>query len=352
MEKRIDAKALELRNTNDMELYTLHLFAGAGGGILADKLLGHTPIGACEIEEYPRKVLLQRQLDGILPIFPIWDDIRSLRKDNPECSEAFKCWKGVAEKLAICGGFPCQDISIAGKGKGLEGNRSGLWFEMLRIIGEIRPRYVFLENSPRLTKLGATTVIAGLAKMGYVGSSGVLGADDAINSSGNPAADHQRKRIWIVAEMADSNSVWEPQQEWSIFNERRRAVYGSEKMADSSSEGLQRSEQFKALYGDGDWQETYGSVTERSCVWWDEDPAEMADAEGIYAQRLDCRQGEGKPWRESSRPTESFVGRMAHGVANRVDRLKAIGNGQVPLVAAQAWSYLTKTTKRRINNEQ
>ena len=262
MEKRIDAKALELRNTNDMELYTLHLFAGAGGGILADKLLGHTPIGACEIEEYPRKVLLQRQLDGILPIFPIWDDIRSLRKDNPECSEAFKCWKGVAEKLAICGGFPCQDISIAGKGKGLDGERSGLWFEMLRMIGEIRPRYVFLENSPRLTKLGATTVIAGLAKMGYVGSSGVLGADDAINCSGNPAADHQRKRIWIVAEMADS-----------------------------SSEGLQRSEQFKALYGDGDWQETYGSVTERSCVWWDEDPAEMADAEGIYAQRLDCRQG-------------------------------------------------------------
>ena len=275
-----------------MELYTLHLFAGAGGGILADKLLGHTPIGACELEEYPRKVLLQRQLDGILPIFPIWDDIRSLREDNPECAEAFKCWKGVAEKLAICGGFPCQDISIAGKGKGLEGNRSGLWFEMLRIIGEIRPRYVFLENSPRLTKLGATTVIAGLAKMGYVGSSGVLGADDAIHSSGNPAADHQRKRIWIVSEMADSDGERKLQQKRILSNKWRWSIHCS----------------------------VSDNVSECSCVWWDEDPAEMA--------------------------TESFVGRMAHGVANRVDRLKAIGNGQVPLVAAQAWSYLTKSTRR------
>jgi len=308
-----------------MELYTLHLFAGAGGGILADKLLGHTPIGACEIEEYPRKVLLQRQLDGILPIFPIWDDIRSLREDNPECAEAFKCWKGVAEKLAICGGFPCQDISIAGKGKGLDGERSGLWFEMARIIREVRPRYAFVENSPMLIRRGLTTVLSDLAEMGYDAKWCVLGADDV-------GAPHRRKRIWILgnshndgqittkkrsgtikgsnnssprkveageskrpskqcSSVANANREREPQQEGSLFNERRRAVYSGEKTANSGGKGLQGSEQFKALYGDGDWQETYGSVTERSCVWWDEDPAEMADAEGIYAQRLDCRQG-------------------------------------------------------------
>ena len=87
-------------------MFTIHLFAGSGGGILADSLLGHTPIGACEIEEYPRRVLLQRQLDGILPAFPVWDDITTMRQDNPECAEAFARWKEVKEELVICGGFP------------------------------------------------------------------------------------------------------------------------------------------------------------------------------------------------------------------------------------------------------
>ena len=87
-------------------MYTIHLFAGAGGGILGDMLLGHIPIAACEIEEYPRKVLLQRQLDGVLPVFPIWDDITTLRSNNPDCADAFAQWKEVREELAICGGFP------------------------------------------------------------------------------------------------------------------------------------------------------------------------------------------------------------------------------------------------------
>jgi site-specific DNA-cytosine methylase len=82
------------------------LFAGAGGGILGDMLLGHTPIAAVEIEEYPRRVLLQRQLDGILPVFPVWDDVTTLRSDNPECAAAFRAWKEVSSELAICGGFP------------------------------------------------------------------------------------------------------------------------------------------------------------------------------------------------------------------------------------------------------
>lgn len=88
------------------KLYSIHLFCGGGGGVLADLLLGHTPIAACEIEEYPRRVLLQRQLDGILPAFPIWDDIRTLRSDNPECSDAFEKWKEVSSELVIAGGFP------------------------------------------------------------------------------------------------------------------------------------------------------------------------------------------------------------------------------------------------------
>ena len=89
-----------------MGLYTIHLFAGAGGGILADALLGHTPICAVELEEYPRRVLLQRQLDGVLPVFPIWDDVRSFRSDNPETADFFDRAREVNSELAICGGFP------------------------------------------------------------------------------------------------------------------------------------------------------------------------------------------------------------------------------------------------------
>jgi len=88
-----------------MGLYTLHLFAGAGGGLLADLLLGHTPIGAVEIEDYPRRVLLQRQLDGILPVFPIWDDVTTFRSDNPETAGFIQRAKEI-EELAICGRFP------------------------------------------------------------------------------------------------------------------------------------------------------------------------------------------------------------------------------------------------------
>lgn len=89
-----------------MVLKTIHLFAGAGGGILADLLLGHIPIAACEIDEYARNVLLARQADGCLPLFPIWDDVTTLSDKNPECHAAFATWKEVKGELAICGGFP------------------------------------------------------------------------------------------------------------------------------------------------------------------------------------------------------------------------------------------------------
>lgn len=89
-----------------MELYSFHLFAGAGGGILADDLLGHRTIGAVEIEEYPRKVLLARQLDGNLPRFPIWDDVTTFRIDNPATESYIRRLKEVSKELVICGGFP------------------------------------------------------------------------------------------------------------------------------------------------------------------------------------------------------------------------------------------------------
>src|SRR6188768_1019258 len=94
----------------------LHLFAGAGGGILGSMLLGHTCVCAVEIEPYCRRVLLQRQRDEILPWFPIWDDIRTFNGNT---------WRGRVD--IVSGGFPCQDISLAGKKAGIDGEQSGLW---------------------------------------------------------------------------------------------------------------------------------------------------------------------------------------------------------------------------------
>ena len=135
----------------EQRLRTMHLFAGAGGGILGDLILGHVPVCAVEIEEYPRKVLLARQRDGILPRFPIWDDIITF-DGRP--------WRGRVDIVA--GGFPCQDISAAGKGAGLAGARSGLWSEMARIVCEVGPHFVFVENSPLLVSRGLDVVLGDL----------------------------------------------------------------------------------------------------------------------------------------------------------------------------------------------
>ena len=133
----------------------LALFAGGGGGIWGSLLLGHTPVCAVEIVEANRRILLQRQLDGIFPRFPIWDDVRSFNGHE---------WRGKVD--IVSGGFPCQDISCAGKGAGIDGERSGLWSEMARIIGEVRPKFAFVENSPMLVTRGLDRVLCDLAAMG------------------------------------------------------------------------------------------------------------------------------------------------------------------------------------------
>ena len=174
-------------------LFELALFSGAGGGILGSMLGGHTCIGAVEIEEDPREVLKQRQRDGILPKFPIWDDIRTFRSDNYDTMPYISLLRSIKDQLIVSGGFPCQDISAAGTGAGINADtRSGLWFEMARVINEIRPARVRVENSPMLTSRGLGIVLADLAEMGYNAEWGVLGADDI-------GAPHRRKRIWILA---------------------------------------------------------------------------------------------------------------------------------------------------------
>jgi DNA (cytosine-5)-methyltransferase 1 len=163
------------------ELRELALFAGAGGGILGGKLLGWRTICAVERDAYAAQILAQRQNDGILQPFPIWSDVQGF--DG-------KPWRGLAH--VVSGGFPCQDISIAGKGAGIDGKRSGLWFEFARIIGEIRPIYAYIENSPAIITNGLERLLADLAGMGMDAKWGVFRASSF-------GACHHRNRFFMVA---------------------------------------------------------------------------------------------------------------------------------------------------------
>jgi site-specific DNA-cytosine methylase len=167
---------------NQSSLNELALFAGAGGGILGGHLLGWRTVCAVEWEQYPASVLCARQNDKILSPFPILDDVQTF--DG-------KPWRGIVD--VVSGGFPCQDISAAGKGAGIEGNKSSMWKHMARIIGEVRPQYVFVENSPMLTSRGLGVVLADLSTLGFNAKWGVVSAADV-------GANHQRERIWIRAE--------------------------------------------------------------------------------------------------------------------------------------------------------
>lgn len=168
------------------KLNELALFAGAGGGILGGKLLGWRTVCAVERDAYAAAVLAQRQTDRCLEPFPIWSDVETF--DG-------KPWRGIVD--VVSGGFPCQDISSAGRGEGITGARSGLWKEFARIIREVRPRFVYVENSPVLTSRGLGVVLGDLAALGFDAEWGVLGAVHA-------GAPHKRERIWIVAD-AKSN---------------------------------------------------------------------------------------------------------------------------------------------------
>jgi len=317
-------------------LNELALFAGAGGGILGGHLLGWRTVAAVEIEDYPRRVLLQRQADGLLPRFPIWDDI---------CTFDGKPWAGKVD--VISGGFPCQDISAAGKGAGLEGERSGLWGEMARVICEVRPRFVFVENSPMLTARGLGRVLGDLASMGFDAKWGVLGAADI-------GANHQRDRIWIRGEqMGNTNNNGQIASEVSRSSTQRSYTRQTKQEQTRQLEGS--SEQYayvaytssqRGQAGSTDpqrGQERHSNESEHSGsnLAYTEDKGdvwrewELGFVEQKHNSRRGSTNGSRKWW-----STEPNVGRVAHGVAVRVDRLKAIGNGQVPLCAATAWRIL------------
>jgi DNA (cytosine-5)-methyltransferase 1 len=244
----------------EVKLNELALFAGAGGGILGGHLLGWRTVCAVEWESYPASVLCARQNDGLLPPFPIWDDVQTF--DG-------KPWKGIVD--VVSGGFPCQDISTSGRGAGIEGERSGMWKHMARIIREVQPKYAFVENSPMLTARGLGIVLGDLASMGFNAKWGVLGAKEF----GSP---HSRKRIWIVAR----NSSQVGQHEINV--------------------------QKKINFEGNLW---------KSCE---------------LPTILDLC----KSWEDSKSAAIS----LDDGLAEWVDSVAALGNGQIPIVAATAWKLL------------
>ena len=308
----------------------LALFAGAGGGILGGKLLGWTTVCAVEWEAYPASVLIARQNEGVLPPFPIWDDVRTF--DG-------RAWRGRVD--VVSGGFPCQDISAAGKGAGIDGERSGMWAHMAQIICEVGPRYVFVENSPMLTSRGLGRVLGDLAEMGYDARWGVLGAVDA-------GAPHKRDRIWIRATRRDVANAKSVRLDAGGLPGRAAAgvselSVGREDVADArhlrGRNGAEPNEtQSASASGCGEVCDTVREGLEGANAF--NVACESARQYGEIAPTATPTFG-GMP-RTAWWATEPDVGRVAHGVASRVDRLKAIGNGQVPAVAALAWRILSK----------
>lgn len=236
----------------------LALFAGAGGGILGGHLLGWRTVCAVERDAYAAQVLAQRQNDGILPPFPIWSDV---------CSFDGRPWRGIVD--VVSGGFPCQDISSSGKKRGLAGERSGLWMEMARIVREVGPHYVFVENSAELLHRGLGDVLGDLAGMGFDARWGIIGGAEC-------GAPQGRSRIWIVA----------------------------------NAHCLGRE-------GGSEWNRQ-GPNAGR---WPDRDRLALAQ--------------------RRARDASSRIRRVDDVMANRVDRTRAAGNGQIPAVAAAAFEILT-----------
>jgi DNA (cytosine-5)-methyltransferase 1 len=289
----------------------LALFAGAGGGILGGHLLLWRTVCAVEWEPYPASVLCARQNDGFLPPFPVWDDVQTF--DG-------KPWRGIVD--VVSGGFPCQDISAAGKGEGIDGERSGMWREMARIIHEVRPKFVFVENSPMLTSRGLGRVLGDLASMGFDARWGVLGAADV-------GANHQRDRIWIRANLPNSNSINDAMR-GNSQNYEKSMGSGEDEFRGSishSGSGCERST------GEG------SKMADTKRLGWPKGAEERTTSSNKKGTG-DIGYCGNKRTKTSWWAIEPNVGRVADGVASRVDRLKAIGNGQVSEVARRAWEVL------------
>ena len=332
------------------ELKTMHLFAGAGGGILADLILGHRPIVAVEWDKYACEVLRARVSDGWFDGMSVWEgDVRLF--DPSEYKGRVDC---------IHAGFPCQDISTAGSQRGVgENTRSGLYREVLRIADVLQPRYLFLENVSAI--IGGDngrmlrTVVGDLATRGYDCVWRCLSASEV-------GANHKRDRWWLLA-YPNSNS-----KSNESINARKIGM-----VADSSSasiEGRRISCGIQQEYSDINSASSQKNVADSECKRQSEsrkskyskcseqgqkrkadniindgnNSANMADSISTHSKRewmsIGTQQERSINRKYGWWQVEPNVGRVADGVAAVSHRLKALGNGQVPLQCATAFKIL------------
>lgn len=266
----------------------LSLFSGIGGLDLAAEWAGFTTVGQCEFADYPTKVLEKHW-----PDVPRWRDVRTLTK------ESFYERTGLRTVDVISGGFPCQPFSVAGKQKG-KGDDRYLWPEMLRVITELRPRCVVGENVPGIIKIAAGQVVKDLERAGYH----VVVFNFEAAAVG---AWHRRSRVFFTG-LAD--------------------------VADADGSGLQGSEQPETPDAAEDAGEQPSRVPAGECseAVYDAMCSGCAgDARWGQSQEL----ADGRCW-----AAEPDVGRVAHGIPNRVDRLKCLGNAVVPQQAYQIFKAL------------
>lgn len=265
------------------KLRVLDLFSGIGGFSLGlERTGGFETVAFCEIEEFPRRVLQKHW-----PDVPCYRDVRELTAERLAAD-------GIAVDV-ICGGFPCQDISTAGKGAGLAGDRSGLWSEIARLVGELRPRFVIVENVAALLGRGLGDVLGDLAALGYDAEWHCIPA----SAIGAP---HRRDRVWIVAYPSvmqrDGGKLYGKHCESQVSEPRNRS--GSVALADAmrfNVKGKQPS-LTDAQKWTGQIIRSIGSSNNGS-GWWASEPA---------------------------------VGRVANGVPDRAHRLKGLGNAVVPQI--------------------
>ena len=329
----------------------LALFAGAGGELLASKwLLGWRTVCYVEWEAYAVEVLKARIRDGWLDDAPIWDDAFTF-DGRP--------WRGCVD--IVTAGFPCQPFSIAGKGLAEADPRNG-WPAVIRILREVRPRFALLENVPGLLAKPYARVIFGeLAEAGFDAEWDCITAEEV-------GANHRRERLWMLAYAAGgAEYVAEQPREEGAYAEGDGVA---QQMADARGDGMgKRGFEKDVRSSDGHGQDQRGRKSK------DQDREQMADADDAASarQREDGREihavaeaerfnvgggtlsdaygaGLSKPEQErefqgsiaecSWWTIEPRLGRVADGVADRVERLRAIGNGQVPRVAEEAWKRL------------